>query len=255
MDRHLIEELFALPLAAFIKERDGLAKEAKDAGDAESAREIKGLRKPSVAAWAVNQLVRTRPTEIRRLLELGEALREAQRKALEGAGADALRSTVTKRRRLVDDLAEAAGELLEEAGHPSTRATLDRVSGTLIAATVDPDVAETVETGTVQRDEPPPSGLEELAALLPSGAPKSPSRPSRTRVTAAGRGRAHRAEAKAARLEEEASDAEEEARRLRAEAVRVTREATRATRRADEAEERAARLRARAEEAQRDAAN
>jgi hypothetical protein len=255
MDRHRIEGLFALSLDAFIKERDALAREAKESGDAGLAREIKGLRKPSVAAWAVNQLVRARPNEIRRLLELGEALREAQRKALEGGGADALRSTVNDRRRLVDELAEAAGGVLEEAGHPSTRATLDRVSGTLIAATVDPDVAQTVETGTVQRDEPPPSGLEELAALLPSGGPPTPSRGSHTSVTAAERGRADRAKAKAARLEEEASDAEEEARRLRAEADRAAREATRAARRADEAEERAARLGARAKEAQRGAAS
>jgi hypothetical protein len=255
MDRHRIEELFALPLDAFIKERDALAKEAKEAGDAESAREIKELRKPSVAAWAVNQLVRTRPDEIRRLIELGEALREAQRKALEGGGADILRSKVTERRRLVDDLAEAAGELLEEVGNPSTRATLDRVSGTLIAATVDPDVAQTLETGTVQRDEPPPSGLEELAALLPAEGPTSSSRPSGTTVTAAERSRADRAKAKAARLEEEASDAEEQARRLRAEADRATREASRASRRADEAEERAARLRVRAAGAQQGAAS
>jgi hypothetical protein len=250
MERREIDELWTLPLEEFTRVRDELARKAKEDGDQESAREIKALRKPSVAAWAVNQLAREQASEIKKLLRLGEALRDAQRKALEGGGAHPLRSKVAERRRLVDGLTEAAGKLLDAAGRPATRATLDRVSGTLTAATVDPDVAQTVGTGTVQRDEPPPSGLEELATLLPSGGPKGRSKSVRG-LTAAERTRADRAQAKVARLEEEASEVEEEARRLRAEADRATREAERAERRAQEAEARAARLRARVEDARR----
>jgi hypothetical protein len=251
MDRREIEQLWTLPLEDFTRSRDELAKRAREEGDQESAKEIKALRKPSVAAWAVNQLARERASEIKKLLKLGEALREAQRKTLEGGGADALRSKATERRRLVDGLAEAAGALLEAAGHPSTRATLDRISGTLTAATVDPDVAQAVGSGTVQRDEPPPSGLEELAALVPSGGTRS--RSSGGTASAAERSRTARAKERVAKLEEEASDAEERARELRTESDRAAREADRAARRAAEAEERAARLRDRAEEARRSA--
>lgn len=251
MDRREIDDLWTLSLEDFTRARDELARKAKDQGDRESAKEIKALRKPSVAAWAVNQLARERASEIKKLLQLGGALREAQRKALEGGGADPLRSKVTERRRLVDGLTEAANGLLEAAGHPATRATLDRVSGTLTAATVDPDVGEAVGSGTVQRDEAPPSGLEELAALVPFGG--TTSRSVRGAPSAAARSRTARAKEKVARLEEEASEAEEEARGLRTEADRAARDADRAARRAAEAEERAARLRDRADEARKGA--
>ena len=48
------------------------------------AAEVKALRKPSLTAWALNQVSRDRPTDIDRLLEAGEQLREAQHGALEG---------------------------------------------------------------------------------------------------------------------------------------------------------------------------
>ncbi len=55
------EELYGLPLAEFVAERDALARSLKKAGEAVEAERVKGMRKPSVAAWVVNQAVRRSP--------------------------------------------------------------------------------------------------------------------------------------------------------------------------------------------------
>ena len=53
------DELYGLPLERFVPERQALARELRTGGRREQAAEVASLRKPSVAAWAVNQLVRT----------------------------------------------------------------------------------------------------------------------------------------------------------------------------------------------------
>ena len=52
------QDLYALAPGDFTGERDRLVREARDAGDRELAATLKGLRRPVLAAWAVNLLVR-----------------------------------------------------------------------------------------------------------------------------------------------------------------------------------------------------
>ena len=54
-----IDRLYGLPLEAFVGERDALAKELRAAGRRDEAAAVKALTKPTVAAWAVNQALRT----------------------------------------------------------------------------------------------------------------------------------------------------------------------------------------------------
>ena len=56
-----IDQLFALPLDEFTAARNELARRLKQDGDAEAAEGVRGLAKPTVAAWAVNQLARREP--------------------------------------------------------------------------------------------------------------------------------------------------------------------------------------------------
>ena len=254
MDRTEIDQLWTLPLEDFTRARDDLAKRAKDEGDGDAAKEIKALRKPSVGAWAVNQLARRRPEDIRRLLGLGDVMRKAQQEALEGGGREALRTATAERRRLVDQLTEDAGALLAKAGHGSSRTVLDKVSDTLTATATDEETAELVAGGTLQRDATPQSGLEQLAGLMPAkprGRDKS--RPV-SKPSADTRQRFKRASELARRLEEEASAIEEKASQLRSEADRLSREAEKAARAAEREERRAAEARERADGARADAA-
>src|SRR4051812_39551314 len=76
------EDLYGLPLEEFTPARDALAKELKAAGRKDEAAEVKSLRKPSLAAWALNRAAREHADAIERLRAAGADLRAAQDEAL-----------------------------------------------------------------------------------------------------------------------------------------------------------------------------
>ncbi|MST31346.1 hypothetical protein GHK86_01190, partial [Acidimicrobiaceae bacterium USS-CC1] len=65
------DELYGVDPSAFTTTRDARAREARAAGDRELAEAIKALRRPSLAAWALDLLARERREEVDRLLDLG----------------------------------------------------------------------------------------------------------------------------------------------------------------------------------------
>jgi hypothetical protein len=138
-------DLYRLAPAEFVAARDARAGAAKESGDRDMAAAITALRKPTVAAWAVNTLVRAAPREVDALLRLGAELRTAQRQ-LSGAR---LRELTRQRRQVVDALAERAGEVAAGQGRPVSEAVLRQVSETLTAALADSDIAEQVRAGTL----------------------------------------------------------------------------------------------------------
>ncbi|HKP90138.1 MAG TPA: hypothetical protein VJT75_09215, partial [Thermoleophilaceae bacterium] len=90
-----VDELYGLPIDEFTPRRDALAKELRGAGNRDAATWVKGLRKPSAAAWLVNQIARARARDARALVDAGEALRAAHEGVVAGAaGADELRAAV-----------------------------------------------------------------------------------------------------------------------------------------------------------------
>ena len=72
------ELLYGLPLDEFTAARNAAAKELRDRGLGAESDEVKALAKPSVAAWAVNQLTRRRHADLDEFLEAAAAAREAQ---------------------------------------------------------------------------------------------------------------------------------------------------------------------------------
>src|SRR5512133_2478550 len=72
------QRLYGLLPEEFTAARDQAARDAKANGDREGAAAITALRRPSLAAWLVNALVRHRADELEQLLALGDALRSAQ---------------------------------------------------------------------------------------------------------------------------------------------------------------------------------
>ena len=91
--------LYRLPLAEFVAGRDQLARQLRAAGDREAARRVAALRRPSISAWAANQLARAAPNAMAELLEVGAALAQAQQDALAGQP-DAARRLPTTRAQL-----------------------------------------------------------------------------------------------------------------------------------------------------------
>jgi len=130
-----IDRLFALPLDEFTAARNELARRLKQDGDGDAAEQVRALAKPSVPAFAVNQLARRDPEGVRSLLNVAARLRSAQERSLRGErAADEVRTAQAEEREVLRILTQRAGELLQEAGRPATGATLDHVSSTLRAA-------------------------------------------------------------------------------------------------------------------------
>jgi hypothetical protein len=135
-------ELYGLPPEQFVAARNQLAKTVRDGGDEPAAAAIVALRKPTVAAWLANQLVRADPDGIHALTELGEQLRETYLTA-----DSASRRELTRQRHdLVAHLVNAASRRAA-GGRRVTAQTAERLTETLDAALVDPGAAQLLRTG------------------------------------------------------------------------------------------------------------
>ncbi|HUA45402.1 MAG TPA: hypothetical protein VMA77_09265 [Solirubrobacteraceae bacterium] len=228
-----VDELYGLPLERFVPERNALAREQRNAGRRDEAAEVAALRKPSVAAWAVNQLVRTQRRGIGELLEAGDGLREAHAAVLEGRGdGSSLRAAVERERLAVEALIDAARGLLTSDGHELSPTIIDRVADTLQAAALDDDARRQVEDGRLERE------LRHVGLGVASGSP-APARaptgaPTRARRTGGGASETPAKRAGAAGDTERALRERAQARaEARAEARAVEREARRRLERAE----------------------
>lgn len=139
------DTLYAGSADDFTEARNQAAKQVQDSGDKELAARIKKLKKPSVAAWAVNLLVRRESGQIDSVLGLAEQLRAAA-EALDGTE---LRALTRQRRQLTNALASTAKSLARDAGVRLTGPVVDQVEGMLTAAMLDPAAAQAVRTGRV----------------------------------------------------------------------------------------------------------
>jgi hypothetical protein len=138
----IADRLYAEPVADFTAARDAAAKACTDK---ELAAQVKALKKPSVAAWAVNLLVRREAEQIDQVLALAESLRAAAA-SMDG---DELRALTRQRRQLTAALATSARGLARESDVRLTSAVADQVEGVLNAAMLDPVAAEVVRSGLV----------------------------------------------------------------------------------------------------------
>ncbi|HXS45756.1 MAG TPA: hypothetical protein VN751_14105, partial [Solirubrobacteraceae bacterium] len=68
-DDDAVDRLYGLAPGEFVPERDALAKALRADGRRDEAAAVKALAKPTVAAWAVNQAVRSQPRRARELWE------------------------------------------------------------------------------------------------------------------------------------------------------------------------------------------
>ena len=138
----IAEELYALTPSEFTGSRNEWAKQTK-ADDPELAKRVLALRKPSVAAWVVNMMMRHQGDQMTQVLELGASLRQAQ----ENLDGEALRELTRQRRQLTTAVTRQGRDLAQELGQRLTETVADQVQGTLHAAMVDEDAAAAVRSG------------------------------------------------------------------------------------------------------------
>jgi hypothetical protein len=158
------ERLYSLPLDEFTRERDELAKRLRKDGDRDAAGAVKALRKPSVAAWAVNQVRRDRPEDVRRLLEVNEELHRVYAGISSAGARERLEEAASMQRDLIRSLVRCAEQLLDAGGHSTTEATLNKVADTLRAAALDEGLRERIAAGRVVKEERA-AGLGPLASM------------------------------------------------------------------------------------------
>lgn len=187
--RSIAQELYGRPLSEFIAAR----KEAADgAGARDLAKQVKALRKPSAAAWAVNALARERAELVEEVVELGDQLRDAQ------SDSDGSRTRLLDRARrdLTRQAIDEATELAKASGGSLSAQAAADVEETLRAAMTDPDAANAVQDGllvtTFAANPFEPVDLTDVVAIPPEGArprtkkvQKGPTQLERKRIEAA----------------------------------------------------------------------
>ena len=218
LDKEL-DRLYGAAPSEFIAERRRIERALRDEGRKGEADEVKGLAKPTTAAWIVNQLAREQRRDVDRLLAAGERLRKAQRDAVAGKGTssfDEAREEESEARRRLGD---AAPSLLAERGQKTSQAVLDQVDQTLRAAAVLDEGRELLAKGRLVR-ELEAGGFELLAGVAPAQRSSRPAAapsgaPGRKQRLERARGEVKEARARARETSEELRRAEREATKAR----------------------------------------
>jgi hypothetical protein len=160
-----VDALYRLPLAEFTAARNTLAGRLKQGGRGNEADFVKALVKPSISAWAVNQLYWKHREAFDRLVATGERFRQAQTSRLARKMAD-IRGALDARREALSHVSDLATALLRDAGHNPTPDSIRRVTATLEAMSVYASIPDGPRPGRLTHDVDPP-GFESLASLLP----------------------------------------------------------------------------------------
>jgi hypothetical protein len=204
-----VDTLYGLPLDEFTTARNDLAKRLRAERRRDEAAEVAALRKPSVAAWVVNRLVREQPEDVAALVGAADEIRGGAEDA-DGRFRDA-----------IDRLARAARSLRLASGRPpSDQVVQEAVTTIRTLAATEP---RALEAGRLTEGREA-SGFDALAGGAMPAARRRAAKSARKEETA--RPTVDRAAVAAARKALE--DARAEARELRQAAVAAERAAERA---------------------------
>jgi len=200
-----LDELYGAPLDEFVAERKRLAQ--KLGGD--DAKEIAKLKKPNVAAWALNQLARRERRDVDLLLDAGHRLRQAQAGVLRGGEKESFDDARRKESDALKRLTKAAERLLRDARGTASPSALAQVEETLRAAAVTEEGREVLARGRFV--EPlRASGFDAFAGIdVPKHAPRK-----KTKAKPAPK---PKPDPRIRELEQELRETERRAERLRAE--------------------------------------
>lgn len=213
-----IDQLYQLPLEEFTVARNSLAKRVP--GD--PGTRIKALAKPSIAAWAINELYWKSRGVYDKLVKASERRRAAHRLVLAGKSTD-LRAADESHQEALREAADRALDVLARAGHPATDSSRQTIAQTLEALPIDAPPGRLTEA--LQ-----PAGFALLAGLTPGAVPARPREQKRAETPASPPSKPRR-DPGAAVAEEARRQAQERARALLAEAEEGLREAEREAKR------------------------
>jgi len=139
------QKLYRLPLSEFTAARNARAKALKQ-DDPELAAAVAGLPKPSVAAAALNELVREDPSEVRALIQSGKRLRQAQEAAVSGKKGADLTEAIKEHRAALDRVQRDLRR------RKLSGPTVEKAMQTLRVTSVDPELQPLLERGILHED-------------------------------------------------------------------------------------------------------
>ena len=169
-----LDELYGAAPEEFVSERKRLAKQLKSEGRDDEAAELAKLRKPTVAAWALNRLARDHRRDIDLLLDSGHRLRTAQAGVLRGDARETFEQAQRTERETIARLLGAARHLLTDRGGASA-AVLEQIATSLHAGAVSEHGRDVLASGRFT--EPLTlEGFDALAGLAPPPS-KRPAKP------------------------------------------------------------------------------
>lgn len=212
-----IDELYGASPDDFVAERKRLARQLKDGGDAEAAAEVAKLKKPTVAAWALNQLARQNRRDVDLLLDAGHRLRQTQEGVVGGGDRAAFEQAQKTERDALGRLIRQASQLL---GGASAQ-VLAQIGNTLRAAAVSEEGRELLARGrftTPLESE----GFDVFGGSLPDSPPSRPKRQAEKRQAD---DELKKAKERLRELEANVREAERDAARLKGELKKAERTA------------------------------
>jgi hypothetical protein len=191
-----LDELYGVDADEFVDSRKRLVGELRGAGEKDAAKLLGAARRPTTAAWALNQLRRREVHQVEEFFDLSRVLEIAQTRA-SSSGRDAMRDATKAQREALAAMTDAAMAIL---GSGATEATRSQIRSTLQAASADPAVAEHLQQGRLVKEVsgatgfPDVPGLTLVPDLHPSRAPAAkPAREKAARAKAPANGDAKRA--------------------------------------------------------------
>lgn len=138
-----VNKLYRLKPTEFVAARTRLVEQVEASGDRPLARSISTLKRPTIAAWTLNLLVRDDRQGIENLLHLGNEIGDATRRL----SASELRELSSRRQDAVRTLTARAGQLAADCGHPVNESVRRDVAQTLGACLAVPEAAEELRRG------------------------------------------------------------------------------------------------------------
>ena len=213
-----IDHLYGANLDTFTAERTRVARELREAGDGDTAAAVAKLKKPTVAAWALNQLARNHRRDVDLLLDAGHRLRQAQEGVVGGGDRGSFEQAQKTERDALRRLSQQASQLL---GGASAQ-VLSQISGTLRSAAVSEEGRELLARGRFTTPLEA-EGFDVLGAL-PASRPPHEKKATRARTQKANEA-LREARARLRELERAVRDAERRVEELKSEWKESEREA------------------------------
>lgn len=162
--RDEIAALYVGELEQFVSARTALVKRLRSEGRRDDAAAVGKLRKPTLAAWALDVVCVEDPGTLDALVAAGAGLRDAQEAALRGGAPADLRDAFDARRGVIRSITNAAVQRIVEHGGDG-EAARDEISATLEAASLDDEVASALRSGRLERTVAAPSGFDLFAGM------------------------------------------------------------------------------------------